>query len=109
MTKNLILSCLSIALLASVFLLNQQTTQKDEFTLWKLQFSKTYTPLEDAYRKVIFMNNLKMFAEHNANPEHSFKLGTGPFTAMTQAEFELTYLKPKLFNQEWLKADLSIP
>jgi hypothetical protein len=55
------------------------------------------------------MSNLKMFAEHNANPEHSFKLGTGPFTAMTQAEFELTYLKPKPFNQEWLKADLSIP
>jgi hypothetical protein len=62
MTKNLILSCLSIALLASVFLLNQQTAQKDEFTLWKLQFSKTFTPLEDAYRKVIFMSNLKMFA-----------------------------------------------
>jgi hypothetical protein len=31
------------------------------------------------------MNNLKIFAEHNANPENTYKLGTGPFTAMTQA------------------------
>ena len=32
---------------------------------------------------------------HNANPTKSYKLGKGPFTAMTQAEFELSYLNPK--------------
>jgi cathepsin L len=65
--------------------------------------------MEDAYRKVIFMNNLKKFAEHNSDPRHSFKLGTGPLTALTQAEFELTYLNPKPFNPEWLESDLTVP
>ena len=36
-------------------------------------------------------------------------MGTGPFTAMSQAEFELTHLKPKQFNSEWLNADLTVP
>lgn len=55
------------------------------------------------------MNNLKKFVEHNTNPEHSYKLGTGPFTAMTQAEFELSYLRPKPFDPEWLSADTEVP
>ena len=28
---------------------------------------------------------------------------------MSQAEFELTHLKPKQFNSEWLNADLTVP
>jgi hypothetical protein len=48
------------------------------------------------------MNNLKTFTEHNANPQNMYKLGSGPFTAMTQAEFELSYLKPKPFDPAWL-------
>lgn len=55
------------------------------------------------------MNNLKKFEEHNSNPKNSFKLGKGPFTALTQAEFELSYLNKKSFNPEWLKADLNVP
>lgn len=55
------------------------------------------------------MNNLKKFEEHNFNPKNSFKLGKGPFTALTQAEFELSYLNKKPFDPEWLKSDLTVP
>ena len=109
MTKNLILTSLALALIASAFLLGPSAEHKDQFTLWKQQFGKNFNPLEDAYRKVVFTNNLKVFAEHNANPENKYKLGTGPFTAMTQSEFELSYLKPKPFDSEWLKSDLTVP
>lgn len=109
MGKNLILGLVATAIVVSALLAGQNVEQRDEFTEWKVQYGKTFGSSEDAYRKVVFMNNMKMIAEHNANPSHSYKLGKGPFTAFTQAEFELMYLRPKAFNPEWLKADLTVP
>ena len=62
MRKNLLLTFVAISLVSSAFLFGQKVDQKDYFTLWKEQFGKNFTPLEDTYRKIIFMSNLKMFA-----------------------------------------------
>jgi len=68
MGKNLILGLLTSILIISAFMISNKVEQKDEYSTWKQQFGKIYSPIEDAYRKIIFANNLKRFAEHNSDP-----------------------------------------
>lgn len=63
MEKNLLIVLLAVtALIYGLHFATQSTEGKDEFMEWKERFGAKWTPVEDAYRKIVFMNNLKKFA-----------------------------------------------
>lgn len=62
---------------------------------------------EDSFRKVIYLKNIEMIAQHNADDRHTYKMGVNQFTAHTDAEFEAIYLTPKKNSREHYE-DLSL-
>lgn len=87
---------LLIALLTASALYYSTVEKKDDYLQWKQQFSIAYTAEEDAYRRLIYLKNLEIIQKHNADAKQTYKMGLNQFSAMTDAEFESTYLNPKV-------------
>ena len=57
-----------------------------DFTAWKAAHGKTYSAEEHAMRAEIFETN-KQFIEAENAKGHTYTLGVGPFTDLTNEEF----------------------
>ena len=80
----------------SLYLLHTQSNQSDkDYETWKQQFGFTWNEQEDAYRKLIFLDNLKKMIKHNSDSSQTYKMGLNQFSALTDKEFETTYLTPR--------------
>lgn len=84
-----------VALLSATALYYSSVEHKDDFQLWKQQFGMTFSNEEDAYRRIIFLKNMEIIQKHNADHTQTYKMGLNQFSALTDAEFEATYLNPK--------------
>lgn len=94
-----ILAITSLAI-ASLHIINQQTTPvSTEFETWKTEFGMQFSPSEEPYRRMIFTQNLKEIASHNANPKHSYSKGTNQFTHLSQQEFAEMFLSSIYYRE----------
>uniref|UniRef100_A0A1J3JDG4 cathepsin L n=3 Tax=Noccaea caerulescens TaxID=107243 RepID=A0A1J3JDG4_NOCCA len=84
-----------LALLSATALYYSTVEHKDAFQQWKQDFRMVFSQEEDAYRRIIFMKNLELIEKHNADHTQTYKMGLNQFSALTDAEFEATYLNPK--------------
>lgn len=89
---------LLIALLTASALYYSTVEKKDDYLQWKQQFSVAYSAEEDAYRRLIYLKNLEIIQKHNADPKQTYKMGLNQFSAMTDAEFQSSYLNPMVRN-----------
>ena len=84
-----------IALLgAAAVLFNAHTASPvSEFESWKAAHGISYSSqFENAYRERIFLENLAKINAHNSRNDQTWTQGVNQFTALTQEEFEQTYL-----------------
>lgn len=84
-----------IALLgAAAVLLNTHTASPvSEFDSWKATHGISYaSQFENAYRERIFLENVAKINAHNTRNDQTYTMGINQFTAMTQEEFEQSYL-----------------
>jgi C1A family cysteine protease len=84
-----------LALLSATALYYGSVERKDDYLSWKQQFNVAFSAEEDAYRRIIFMKNLELVQRHNADLSHTYKMGLNHFSALTDAEFQASYLNPK--------------
>jgi C1A family cysteine protease len=84
-----------VALLSATALYYGSVEHKDDYQLWKQQFNVVFGAEEDAYRRIIFLKNLEIVQKHNADHTNTYKMGLNQFSALTDAEFESTFLNPK--------------
>lgn len=75
---------LAAAALLTLYLLGSGTRQESQYQIWKQKYQLDYSPSEDAYRESIFLSNLRMFAEHNSNPNRTYDMGINALTATTK-------------------------
>jgi C1A family cysteine protease len=85
-----------ISLLTASALYYSTVEKKDDYALWKQQFRLAYTHEEDAYRRLIFLKNADIIERHNSDSAQTYKMGFNQFSALTDAEFEATFLNPKI-------------
>ncbi|CAF3862364.1 unnamed protein product [Adineta steineri] len=61
-----------------------------QWNLWKNQFNKSYTNVEERLRRMIWEKNLKLVEEHNLRADlglHSYRLGMNQFADLANEEF----------------------
>lgn len=87
---------LILSLLTASALYYSTVEKKDDYLQWKQQFNIVYTAEEDVYRKIIYLRNIETINKHNSDTTKTYKMGVNQFTALTDAEFEATYLNPKV-------------
>ena len=93
MNKQHLTVALALALCAiAVYVGHQSEASSDSFEQWKTQFGKVFVNEENLYRRMIFEQNVAKINTHNADETQSYKMGINQFTALTQEEFEQTYL-----------------
>ncbi|MBP9838666.1 MAG: hypothetical protein KBC84_08125 [Proteobacteria bacterium] len=51
-----------------------------------------YNLQEEAYRELVFSNNLDEINRHNSNPARTYDMGLNQFSALTTDEFRQKYL-----------------
>ena len=91
--KDKILAVVLILIAAlAMFSLNQGDSQSQLFDEWKKTYGYQWEPVEDAYRKIIFLKNVELMHKHNADPSQTYKMGVNQFTAFTDKEFVETFL-----------------
>ena len=101
---------LTILVGVSLFLLhNQSDSSEKDYYSWKQQFGFTWTGEEDAYRKLIFLDNLKKMIKHNSDSSQTYKMGLNQFSALTDKEFETIYLTPRDNHNLYLNLDVEMP
>ena len=97
--KDKILAALIIAITAlAMFTFHQGNSQSQVYDEWKQTYGYEWEPLEDAYRKIIFMKNVELMEKHNADSSKTYKMGINQFTAMTDKEFIETYLDTNTYK-----------
>ena len=80
---------------------SRQPTDREMYEDWKSLHSMRYTSEQDAYRFMIFANNLKEINEHNAKPDQTYKMGVNQFTGLSKEEFKQTYLSTFTANPNY--------
>ena len=112
----IVLSALVVACVAHEF----QAIQDLAWAGWKVKYNKTYTGVEEEYRRKIWENNLLYIEEFNAE-EHSYKLGPNHFadlvsnlyyiyifySIITQIVCIYLYVCPELIEQTTLHTELN--
>lgn len=79
--------------LVAVMLTHNAGASKNDFELWKQKFGVSYQSMfEEAYRERVFLENLAEIKLHNSNELRTYDQGVNQFTALTQEEFEQSYL-----------------
>ena len=82
-----------ITLLTSVALLYSTIEQKDDFLEYKKTFNFKWSAEEEAFRRLIYINNMEIIQKHNSDETQTYKMGVNQFTAITDAEFKAQYLR----------------
>ena len=79
---------------AAVMLLGHHSAATpSQFEQWKETHGIYYdSQFENAYRERVFLENVAKIEAHNARNDQTYTMGVNQFTAMTQEEFEQTYL-----------------
>lgn len=100
-TKILLVSLIALTG-AAIFFASQGTRQqtasvKSEkinlFASFRSQFAKEYNSSEELeYRFGVYLSNLEMIEQHNADLSSTYKLGVNEFTDLTFEEFTAKYL-----------------
>jgi C1A family cysteine protease len=54
---------------------------------------------------MVFLKNVATIEKHNADKTQTYTMGINQFSALTDAEFALSFLTPKPFNPEWAQVD----
>jgi hypothetical protein len=76
------------------------------FEAWKLEHGKTFSPLEDAFRREIFKMNLVRIQEHNAMGA-DWTMGLNEFAHLTPDEFQARYIGGYRADLESTKAEFA--
>ncbi|KAF4672352.1 hypothetical protein FOL47_000660 [Perkinsus chesapeaki] len=63
-----------------------------EFDIFKQEYSKSYSPDDEDYRRGVFIDNYKWIKEQNTRGDHSYVLGVTRFADMTNEEFATSYV-----------------
>ena len=63
-----------------------------DYHAWKQEHGISYDEAEDRYRLFLYKQKQREIEEHNSNSAHTWKKGHNQFSALTQEEFENTYL-----------------
>jgi len=64
-----------------------------EFDEWKNNFGMKYESMfEEAYRERVFLENFGKIKLHNSNEHRTYDMGLNQFSALTDEEFQQTYL-----------------
>ncbi|CAF1377160.1 unnamed protein product [Adineta steineri] len=85
----------SISILVLIVLALSSTWTRDitinqQWKLWKNQFNKSYTNVEERLRRMIWGKNLEIVEEHNRQADlglHTYRLGMNQFSDLTNEEF----------------------
>jgi C1A family cysteine protease len=93
MNKKVLLGL--VLVLGTLLLLPMVEQQEDQYLVWKQQFGHIYEPEEDVFRRMIFMKNLEIIEQHNKDKSQTYKMGINQFSALSDEEFEMTYLNPR--------------
>ena len=87
---------LTLLIGASLYLMHtSHQNQELVYDTWKRDFGFVWKAEEDAYRRLIFMENLEIIDKHNSDPSQTYKMGLNQFSALTDKEFQTTYLTPR--------------
>jgi len=93
MRKEVFLASLvSLAILATYYAYHQGST--DAFEEWKIRFGVSWPLEEEAYRRLIFEENLISIKKHNADLTQTYKMGINQFSVYTTEEFACRFLNP---------------
>ena len=94
----MIVKVLLLSLLLSVALADymKKAEATSDYKAWKLKHGHSYSASEDTYRQFLFRQRATAVKAHNENAQHSWKQGLNQFSALTQEEFEQTYLGSQL-------------
>lgn len=94
MNKNIALVAL-VALVAGAAFFATESSKDTEFESYKAKYGANWAAGEEEYRRIVFRKNVDIINKHNADSSQTYKMGINQFTAMTQEEFESTFLDPK--------------
>lgn len=75
----LIVAAVAVATLLAV----HQESPHDEYVQWKNKFAITFSPHEDNYRRLIFLENLDVIERHNQDSTQTYKMGLNQFSVLT--------------------------
>ncbi|CAD8164351.1 unnamed protein product [Paramecium pentaurelia] len=94
MQKTLLVAGLTLLLSTIGYIQNQQPVDEVSmvFEQFKIQYTKSYAYVEEAYRRAIFEQNYAKILAHNADPTQTYTVGVNQFTDLTQDEFASIYL-----------------
>ncbi|CAK71903.1 unnamed protein product (macronuclear) [Paramecium tetraurelia] len=87
-----ILSLLTTALLLSGLAFYSQNEESHSFKTWQKKYNKFYSSSEEAYRQIIFNQNVELINKHNSNPNKSYSMAINQFVDLTREEFQAIYL-----------------
>ena len=96
--KALVIAFIAAMATLTFFSAQQSNYQSQLFEDWKKAYGVSYNPVEDAYRKIIFLQNVELINKHNADSYQTYKMGINQFTALTDQEFMETYLDTKSYK-----------
>ena len=98
-----------IALVLAIFVLVPTSeTQQDDYLVWKQKFGQSFTHEEDSFRRLIFLKNLDIIEKHNKDSTQTYKMGINQFSALTDEEFQKTFLNPRPNPNLILNEDVDI-
>ncbi|CAD8213220.1 unnamed protein product [Paramecium octaurelia] len=92
-----ILSLLTTALLLSGLAFYSQNEESHSFKIWQKKYNKFYSSSEEAYRQIIFNQNVELINKHNSNPNKSYSMAINQFVDLTKEEFQSMYLGKSTF------------
>ncbi len=93
-TKTIVTLLATLAVLSLLYSHAQQQP-KDDFLEWKHEFGYQWSAEEDTFRRLIYLRNLEIIKQHNADPSQTYKMGVNQFTGLTDQEFMMIYLTPR--------------
>uniref|UniRef100_UPI00398F5162 cathepsin L2-like n=1 Tax=Pristiophorus japonicus TaxID=55135 RepID=UPI00398F5162 len=90
MKFSLFLGCVVLSILAAVSGNTFDSTLDEDWKNWKSQHEKQYTEEEEAYRRMIWEDNMRYIEQHNLEHsmgKHTFTVGMNQFGDLTTEEF----------------------
>lgn len=87
----LLLAVISVA--SVIFTQVDMKPEASPFEQWKATHKVTFeSEFENTYRERLFLKNLAKIALHNADKSRTYDMGVNQFSALSEEEFEQTYL-----------------
>jgi len=84
---------LAIVGAATVLFTQYETSKVSAFESWKAEFGMHFeSEFENAYRERVFLQTVAKIEAHNSKNDKTYEMGINKFSALTQEEFEQSYL-----------------